>query len=142
MVEDKCINGEPDKDNRILFLGGFPQMEDVVNKAKEMGIYTIVVDMDPHSPAKKIADKSYDISTNEIDTLADVCIAENITGIFNGFEDFNIHIARVLCEKMSLPFYANNRQLEIVTVYFKFFFFSYRISIISLCISGDSRTNS
>lgn len=105
---------------KILFLGGYPQMIDIVNKAKAMGIYTIVVDMDANSPAKKIADKSYDISTNEIESLVELCKYEKIDGVFNGFEDFNIHIAGKLCEKMSLPFYANVHQLEIVTVKDKF----------------------
>ena len=58
-----------DSRKRILFLGGFPQMIDIVKKAKDMGLYTIVVDMDPKSPAKKVSNKSYDISTNEIDLL-------------------------------------------------------------------------
>lgn len=104
-----------EKRKSILFLGGFPQMVDIVKKAKEMGLYTIVVDMDPKSPAKKVSDKSYDISTNEIDRLVEICNENKVNGIFNGFEDFNIHIARKLCEKLSLPFYASEQQLKIVT---------------------------
>ena len=109
-----------EKQKRVLFLGGFPQMMDIIKKAKGMGIYTIVVDMDPNSPAKKVADKSYDISTNEIESLVDLCNKERVDGVFNGFEDFNIHIARKLCEKMGLPFYANEEQLDLVTVKDKF----------------------
>lgn len=109
-----------EKPKKVLFLGGFPQMTDIVNKAKEMGIYTIVVDMDSNSPAKKVSDKSYDISTNEIESLVEICNKEEIDGIFNGFEDFNIHIARKLCERMELPFYANEKQLELVTIKDKF----------------------
>lgn len=104
-----------DSSKRILFLGGFPQMIDIVKKAKDMGLYTIVVDMDPKSPAKKVSNKSYDISTNEIDRLVEICNENKVNGIFNGFEDFNIHVARKLCEKLSLPFYASEQQLEIVT---------------------------
>ena len=112
LMEDKK-NIETKK--TILFLGGFHQMVDIIEKAKDMKIYTIVVDMDPNSPAKKIADKSYDISTNKIGELIDICKKNKVDGIFNGFEDFNIHIARILCEKMNLPFYANKQQLEYVT---------------------------
>lgn len=104
-----------DSRKRILFLGGFPQMIDIVKKAKDMGLYTIVVDMDPKSPAKKVSNKSYDISTNEIDRLVEICNENKVNGVFNGFEDFNIHVARKLCEKLSLPFYASEQQLEIVT---------------------------
>ena len=111
MNEANSINSR----KKILFLGGFPQMVDIVKKAKDMGMYTIVVDMDPNSPAKKISDKSYNISTNEIERLVEICNINKVDGVFNGFEDFNIHIARKLCEKISLPFYANEHQLELVT---------------------------
>lgn len=103
------------KQNKVLFLGGFPQMLDVINIAKDMGIYTIVVDRDHNSPAKQVADKSYNISTDQINELIDLCKTEEIDGIFNGFEDFNIHIAEKLCSVLSLPFYSNINQLEIVT---------------------------
>ncbi len=101
---------------KVLFLGGYPQMIDIVKKAKDMGIYSIVVDMDSASPAKKIANRSYDISTTEVEKIIGICKNENVDGIFNGFEDFNIHIARELCEKMSFPFYADEHQLKIVTI--------------------------
>lgn len=107
------IDVEPQK--KVLFLGGFPQMIDIVKTAKNMGIFTVVADMDPNSPAKKIADKAFDISTNEIDKLLDLCHKEGINGVFNGFEDFNIHVASKLCAKLNLPFYATAKQIELVT---------------------------
>lgn len=99
----------------ILFLGGFPQMIDVIKTAKKMGINTIVTDMDPNSLAKKHADKAYDVSTNDIDSLERICKEEHVDGVFNGFEDFNIHIALKLCKRLQLPFYANENQLKIIT---------------------------
>lgn len=100
---------------RLLILGGFPQMIDIVTIAREMKIYTILVDRDPGSPAKPYADKAYDISTHDVDELLKICIEEKIDGVFTGFEDFNIHIARELCTRLNLPFYASSEQLDIVT---------------------------
>ena len=50
----------------LLFLGGTGAMYDAVEIAKSMGIYTIVADYYPNSPAKRVADKSYLASTTDI----------------------------------------------------------------------------
>jgi biotin carboxylase len=100
---------------KLLILGGFPQMIDIVMTAKQMGVFTIVADNNPESSSKRFADKSFDISTDNIDELEKLCKEESVDGIFTGFEDFNIHIARELCSRLSLPFYATKEQLGIVT---------------------------
>ena len=48
---------------KLLILGGTTLSINIVETAKNMGIYTIVMDMSPDSPTKKVADKAYDIST-------------------------------------------------------------------------------
>ena len=100
---------------KLLFLGGFPQMIEVVITAKKMGIYTLLTDRDPVSPSKRFVDKAFDVSTNDIEALIEICKNEKVDGIFTGFEDFNIHIARELCSRLELPFYATKEQLEIIT---------------------------
>lgn len=100
---------------KILFLGGFPQMIDIIFTARDMGIYTIVVDYDETSPAKRFADKAVTVSTKDTDALVKICEEEKVDGIFTGFEDFNIHIAQQLTKKLNLPFYATKKQLEIIT---------------------------
>ena len=101
--------------DKLMILGGFPQMVDIVLTAKNMGIFTIVVDMNENSPAKKVADKAFNISTDKVNDLIELCRTEKITGVFTGFEDFNIHIAQKICEALNLPFYASKEQLECVT---------------------------
>ncbi len=100
---------------KLLFLGGFPQMIEVVMTAKQMGIYTLLADRDPKSPAKRFADRAFDVSTDDVDALCAICREERVDGVFTGFEDFNIHIAQKLSERMGLPFYATAEQLEVVT---------------------------
>ncbi len=100
---------------KLLFLGGFPQMIEVVMTAKKMGIYTLLADRDPASPAKRFVDRAYDVSTDDLDALTAICTDEQVDGVFTGFEDFNIHIAERLCCRLGLPFYATRDQLAIVT---------------------------
>ena len=90
-------------------------MIDIVMTAKEMGIYVIVADNNPESPSKRFAHKAVDISTDKLDELEALCRAEGVDGVFTGFEDFNIHIARELCQRLDLSFYATKEQLDIVT---------------------------
>ena len=100
---------------KLLILGGFPQMIDIVMTARKIGVYTIVVDRDAASPAKRFADLAVDLSTDQIDELELFCRKENVNGVFCGFEDFNIHIACELCRRLRLPFYGTAEQIQIVT---------------------------
>ena len=90
-------------------------MIDIVAAAKSMGLFVIVVDRDPLSPAKRFADLALHISTSEIDLLEQVCRKEGVDAVFTGFEDYNIHVAQRLCNRLGLPFYATEEQLACVT---------------------------
>ena len=100
---------------RLLILGGIPHMIDVVKKAKEMGLYTIVCDYSPTSPAKSFADKAYDVSTIDINLLEDIARKEKVDGVFAGFEDLNTWNALKLCKRIGKKFYASEEQLEITS---------------------------
>ncbi len=90
-------------------------MTDIVIKARDMGHYTIVVDREANSPAKRFADKAVLLSTDQIDELEQLCRDERVDGVLNGFEDFNIHVACELCSRLGLPFYATKEQLQVAT---------------------------
>lgn len=96
---------------KILILGGTTSSMLVVETAKSMGVYTVVTDMNPLSPAKRIADKSYDISTSEIDAIAALIEEEGIDGVFAAYDDQNTLFAALICEKLDLPFYATREQI-------------------------------
>ncbi|MFC3212199.1 ATP-grasp domain-containing protein [Planomicrobium okeanokoites] len=98
---------------KILLLSGIAHMVDVVKTAQNMGYYVIVTDRDAGSPAKKAADKSYEVSTADIDRLVEIAQAEKIDGVFNGFDDVNTWNALALCERLGIPYYATYEQLEI-----------------------------
>ncbi len=100
---------------KILFLGGTGAMYDVVEIAKRKGIYTIVVDYYENSPAKRIADKSYLESTTDVEKVLKIAEAEQIDGVFTGFSDANLLPARYVANRLKLPFYATEEQIEKTT---------------------------
>ena len=77
-----------------------------VEWAKSVGIYTIVADYYKDSPAKRIADEAWDVSTADIDELAECCSKAGVDGCFSAFDDFNIGKAAELSERLGLSYYA------------------------------------
>lgn len=108
------------RNKRLLILGGTTLLIHVVNTAKEMGVFTVVTDKDPKSPAKQYADKAYNISTGDMNALVELINKERIDGIFTGYEDFNTTVACQLCEKLNMPFYATQEQINITKNKIKF----------------------
>lgn len=103
------------KGKKLLVLGATGLIYDAVEIANQMGIYTVVTDYYPNAPAKRIAAKSYDVSTVDIDALEAIAHDENIDGVFTGFSDVNLHSALALCERLGLPFYATREQIDVTT---------------------------
>ena len=102
---------------KLLILGGVQAACDIVRKAQEMGIYTIVTDWyeENRSPAKKIADKSYMISIADIDEILKMIKEENISGIITGFTDSYLEYYYKICKAANLPCYGTLEQFEICT---------------------------
>lgn len=97
---------------KILILAGRPIGSiELVKKAKEIGLYTIVTDYLSleSSPAKQIADESWDISTNEVESICRKCVAENIDYVTTGVHEFNINRMLEVVANLSLPCYCNNK---------------------------------
>lgn len=102
---------------RLLILGGKAIMVDIVKKAKELGVYTIVADNNPleKSPAKKEADKFYNISFAEISKMVEIIREERIDGVLTGFTDSYLKYYIEICKAAGLPHYIDCPQLEIAT---------------------------
>lgn len=72
---------------KLLFLGANPETADLVRIAKEMGVYTIVTDYNPGAPAKKVADKSYNVNGIDVDALEKLAHDEKVDGVLVGVAD-------------------------------------------------------
>lgn len=100
---------------RLLILGGKSILVDIVNRAKELGVYTIVTDNTPYekAPAKQAADKSYDISFSEIDKMVKLIEEEQIDGVLTGFTDSYLTYYHEICKAAGLPCYGGSHQFNI-----------------------------
>ena len=103
------------KGKKLLILGGNALSSDIVLKAKELGVYTIVADWNTpdKSPAKKISDEAWCISITDFDCLSKLIKEKSIDGIITGFTDSYLLPYQYLCEYNKLPCYATKEQLEI-----------------------------
>lgn len=88
-----------------MILGSLEEFVHLVELAGKRGIYTVVCDGYPGSPAKSAADKSYDIPVTEIDTIAEICRRENINGIITSFSDLLFECMVKIAHKAGLKCY-------------------------------------
>lgn len=100
---------------KLLILGGVYLHKKVVEAANEMGIYTIVTDNIPDSPAKKIASKSYDINISDVDGIVDMCRTEKVDAVLSVCIDFCQVYYQEICEKLGLLCYGTYEQFQIFT---------------------------
>lgn len=100
---------------KLLILGGAYLHNKVVEAAREMGIYTIVTDNVPDSPAKKLADKAYDINVSDVDGVVAMCRAEKVDAVLTVCLDFCQIYYQQICERLNLPCYGTREQFQIFT---------------------------
>lgn len=97
---------------RLLILGGITSATDIVKTAQEMGVYVIVTDYLPDSPAKKVADESSMTSTTDIGAVVQLCKNKEIDGVFTGYIDSMLPYCCDVCQELDFPFYATKEQIE------------------------------
>ena len=102
-------------DQKLLILGGVRLSFEIVKQAKQLGVYTIVTDYYEHSPAKRIADKSFMVSTTDVDEVVALIERENIDGVLTGFIDSMLPYYQEICKKSGLPCYGTKEQFQITT---------------------------
>lgn len=97
--------------NRLMILGSLEEFVHLAELAKKRGIYTIVCDGYQGSPAKKAADKFYDIPVTDIDGIAEICRAEKVNGIITSFSDLLFECMVKIAHKAGLKCYLTPKQL-------------------------------
>lgn len=94
--------------NKVLMLGSDYGSCEIINELHNRGCWVIVADYYETTPAKRIADESWLISTNDFDTLEKRCKDNNVAAVITGASDFNGGNLRVLCKRLGLPMYSQN----------------------------------
>lgn len=88
---------------KILLLGGSAQQVIAIEKAKELGFYTVLCDYLPDNPGQYVADKYYNVSTTDIEAVYNVAKKENVKGILPYASDPAALPAAIVCERLGLP---------------------------------------
>lgn len=117
---------------KLLILAGAGIHSKVVRAAKEMGIYTIVTDYLPDSPAKLIADEAWMLNIMDVDAIVEKCRETGVDGVLNFCIDPAQWPYLEICEKLGLPCYATREQLEVLTdkVKFKNYCIAHNVDVI------------
>jgi len=102
---------------KLLILGGSKLMEVIVNKAKSMGIFTIVTDNRPISsaPVKLLADEYRDIDFSDYEAIKQLVNDLSIDGVITGFSDADLEKYLRICEDNNFPCYGGKNQFLIAT---------------------------
>jgi len=100
---------------KILILGANPETIPLIETAKSLGVYVIVTDFNENAPAKKYADKSFNVDGLDISGLINLCISEKIDGVIVGVADRLILPYFEVCDALGLPCYATKEQCEFFT---------------------------
>lgn len=102
------------KGKRLLILGGMRFSCEIVNKAREMGIHTIVADYNrvEDSPGKQIADEAVDLSVIDVGAVVSYVKENAIDGVIVGFNDMLLPYYADICHKCGLPCYGTKEQFE------------------------------
>lgn len=111
------------QNRKLLILGAYRTEIEIVEAARNKGLYTIVADNHANwdeAPAKKIADEAWNISWSDIEQLSLRCKENNVMGVMAGFSERRVICAKNLCAVLDLPFYAESSDLDVITDKFLF----------------------
>ena len=100
---------------KILILAGAYQHCKLVKAARELGLFTIVTDNIPNSPAKLIADQALDIDVFDVEGIVEFCRREKVDAVLSTHLEASQRTYQKVCETLNLPCYCNEMQSQIMT---------------------------
>lgn len=98
-----------------MILGGIGAMVEVVERAHDLGLEVYVTDYLTDSPAKKVADKSFMISTTDVDSVIKLIKEEKIDGLYTGNVDLLLPYYAKICKGANLPCYGTLDHFNLMT---------------------------
>ena len=100
------------KGKKLLVLGD-SSTSDIIKIAKSMGVYTYVSGIHPEAKTRLLADESVVIPSDDHEALVQFIKDNEIDGVMTGASEFQIYNMILLCEKVGLPVYVNEKQWNI-----------------------------
>ena len=101
---------------KLLVIGSDPSNIAILDMAKEMGVYTIVVDGISDwekAPAKRKADEAWDIDYSDTDAVVRKCKDAGVDGVFAGYSEFRVLAACQIANRLGKPFYTTEEQINL-----------------------------
>lgn len=87
---------------KLMLLGGSAQQIIAIEKAKELGYFTVLCDYLPDNPGQYVADVFYQVSTTDKEAVLEVAQKEKINGILAYASDPAAPTAAYVAEKLGL----------------------------------------
>ncbi len=87
---------------RILILGAGETNMPIIEKCRDMGLYTIATDYDKEAPGLREVDKAYVVDTLDKEKTLEIAISEEIDGIIT-ISDYPVNTIAYVCERLDLP---------------------------------------
>lgn len=103
------------KGKKLLILGGAHMHTKLVKAAHELGAYVIVTDYLKDSPAKRVADKAYQINITDIDGIVKMCKEEKVDGVLSAYIDPCQRPYYKVCKELNLPCFGTYEQFFTLT---------------------------
>ena len=105
------------KGKKLLFLDGSSLASCAIERAKAMGVTTIVANYYPaeKSPAKLIADETWMVDFSDVDKMVELIKTNHVDGIFVGWTDSHLPYYAEICEKAGLPCCGTTEQFDILS---------------------------
>lgn len=102
---------------KLVFLDGSGLACNAVKRAQELGIWTIVANYydAERSPAKAIADESWDVNFSDVDLMVEMIRRNHVDGIFVGWTDSHLQYYAEICEKAGIPCCGTPMQFSILS---------------------------
>lgn len=94
----------------LLVLGGTTLSCEIIRQAKKQGARVYVTDYLKNSPGKKIADKSFMVSTIDVAAVVELIEQEKIDGVLTGFIDMLLPHLFDICQKAGIPCYISSKE--------------------------------
>ena len=105
---------------RLLLMSGSNATCEIIRIAQSYGIEVYATDYYETSAAKKMADKSFFVSTSDVPAISSLCKEEKIDGIFSGFTDSVLPYMQQVSVSTGLPFWGDERNIDICIDKMKF----------------------
>lgn len=99
----------------LLLMGGGAYAKGIQMYKEEKGFGVVTIGKDKDTPISRIADKFYNIDTQDVDAVVEVVKKEKVDGIFVGSSEVNINPAIDVAARTGIHFYVNREQWDIIS---------------------------